>query len=364
MVSFWCHQIPPVYIDALLGLDGFPGSLTLGGFDESRFVPNNVSLNFDSNDSRSLTLAIQSITANNTLEGAVTPLSMGILALVDSTVPHIWLPASACIVFERAFGLSYDNTTDLYTVNDTVHERLRQLNPTVTLKIGDAVSGGEIVGIELPYGAFDLQASSPIYANATNYFPIRRAGNETQYTLGRTFLQEAYVIADYERMNFSVSQAVFTNASKSRIIAINPKNYTTNTTIFSEKMHSSTSPGEVGGIVGGLLAIAALVLFLGWLCLRRRRKQQRQESHATPRAELSVTLPSSPAPKYASHKGIPEHNLSAAGTDYGELPAYSRNEKSSSFDRRTKPQELLGSPAAAELGISQVSPRSQNNDQM
>jgi hypothetical protein len=43
------------------------------------------------------------------------------------------------------------------------------------------------------------------------YFPIRRAANDTHYTLGRAFLQDTYVIADYKRTNFSVHQAVFEN---------------------------------------------------------------------------------------------------------------------------------------------------------
>jgi hypothetical protein len=41
--------------------------------------------------------------------------------------------------------------------------------------------------------AFDLQAHWSIYPSTTNYFPLRRAANDTQYTLGKKFLQEAYV---------------------------------------------------------------------------------------------------------------------------------------------------------------------------
>jgi hypothetical protein len=167
------------------------GSLTLGGYDASRFTPNNLTFPFSENDSRSLTVGLQAIVATNTLEGLMSLLPLGILSLIDSTVPGIWLPESACTIFEKAFGLTFDPTTNLYLVNDTVHDMLLTLNPVLTFTLGNTISGGETIDIKLPYQAFDLQASWPIYPNATNYFPIRRAENDTQYTIGRTFLQEA-----------------------------------------------------------------------------------------------------------------------------------------------------------------------------
>jgi len=66
-----------------------------------------------------------------------------------------------------------------------------ELNPSITFKLGYEIYGGQSINIVLPYAAFDLQANYPIYPKATNYFPIRRASNNTQYVIGRTFLQEA-----------------------------------------------------------------------------------------------------------------------------------------------------------------------------
>jgi len=43
----------------------------------------------------------------------------------------------------------------------------------------------------LPYAAFDLVADYPLVIDSSRYFPLMRAANESQYTLGRTFLQEA-----------------------------------------------------------------------------------------------------------------------------------------------------------------------------
>jgi len=78
-------------------------------------------------------------------------------------------------------------------VNDTVHSKLQELNQSITFKLGKEIYGDPSINIVLPYTAFDLQAKYPIYPSATNYFPIRRAANDSQYVIGRTFLQEAYV---------------------------------------------------------------------------------------------------------------------------------------------------------------------------
>ena len=64
--------------------------------------------------------------------------------------------------------------------------------------------------IELLYRASDLEICQSLTMNGTShYFPLRRAQNETQYALGRTFLQQVCLIVDYDRNRFSVSQAVF-----------------------------------------------------------------------------------------------------------------------------------------------------------
>lgn len=238
-----------------------------------------MTFSFASDDSRSLTVGLQSITASNTLQGAVAPLTSGILSLIDSTVSHIWLPTKACTIFEQAFGLTYDAETELYLVNDTIHAKLQQLNPTVTFKIGNTVSGGDFVNIEFPYLAFDLQASSPIYSTAKNYFPLRRAQNDTQYTLGRTFLQEAYIVVDYERSNFSVSQAFFKDPNPQRIVTIDAVSPHSNSTLTNP---NSSSRGLSRGIVAGITISAIAFLSVVCLVIYFRRKHSAKRSAQRP----------------------------------------------------------------------------------
>ena len=167
------------------------GSLTLGGYDQSRFIPNDVSFQFADDVSRDLVVGLQSITYSDSSNTNSVLLSQGILTFIDATVPHIWLPKTACAAFEKAFHLEYNSTVNRYLVNDTLHAQLLKQNASVSFLLGNDITGGSTVNITLPYAAFDLQLRPPIVNSSTGYFPLRRADNDTQYTLGRTLLQES-----------------------------------------------------------------------------------------------------------------------------------------------------------------------------
>ena len=298
------------------------GSLTLGGYDASRFTPNNLAFTFGSDDSRSLLVGIQAITADRTLIGTVTPLTSGILSFIDSGTPQIWLPLSACTIFERAFGLVYDPHTDLYLVNSSIHPQLTQLNPSVTFTLGNEVSGGEIVNITLPYGAFDLQASQPIYANATFYFPLRRAANESQYTLGRAFLQEAYITVDYGRSNFSVQQATFQDPMPTeQIKAIS--NGTTSGAIGQAVPYHEPSRLNIGTILGIVFPIVTISVLIVTLIIGQRRRDRKIKELEKEREMSLLKQPPSAESSDASDKkdGSGTSNANNQGWMKSELPS-------------------------------------------
>jgi hypothetical protein len=266
------------------------GSLTLGGFDQSRFEPNGITFPFDVNDDRPFSLNVQSITAKDTFNGTINILSENqpTYVQIDTTVPHLWLPASTCDHIATAFSLNYDNSTDLYLVNDTVHAELQKRNPTITIGLGVTADPGQRVNVVLPYGAFDLQASDPIYLNGTrNYFPIRRAYNESMYTLGRTFLQEAYIKVDYERGNFSVHQALFpaTNEKQQILPIISPGLEPPNPA--TEGGHRFSRGAITGIVIGSVVLCSIIVCFLFYILRWRvRGKKEPQPSNYNVGEEL------------------------------------------------------------------------------
>lgn len=165
------------------------GDLVFGGYDANRFVRNDQTFIFGEDISRDLLVGIQSITS-----GSDSLLPNSIVTYIDSTVPHIWLPLESCKRFEAIFGLTWNPSAELYLVNDTLHKILQAKNASVQFTLGQtANSGGPTVNITLPYGAFDLTVTNYPSVNGTShYFPLKRAANDTQFTLGRAFLQAAY----------------------------------------------------------------------------------------------------------------------------------------------------------------------------
>lgn len=136
-------------------------------------------------------VGLQSIRFSDSETTSEELLPEGVFAFIDSTVPHIWLPLKSCVAFEKAFGITYDNSTDRYLVSDSLHDQLLSQNASVTFILGNDIVGGQTVEITLPYLSFDLQANYILHNESSRYFPLRRADNDTQYTLGRTFLQES-----------------------------------------------------------------------------------------------------------------------------------------------------------------------------
>ena len=244
------------------------------------------------------------------MRGNLNALSLGVFALVESTATQIWLPGSVCDTFADAFGLTYDNDTGFYLVNDTMHNRLQELQPTLTFTLGDSLTDQNRVEITLPYAALDLQVKYPYYLNPRHYFPIRRGANETQYTLGRTFLQEAYVVANNEEQTFQVAQAVYDESAQSRIIPIT-KNMSDAGFQSSTSDHSqSISSGVIIGLSVVLVVVCVSIVGITIFLLRRRRTRRASEQSARDDMSSSSTVlgPASPG----SYRG----GLGESPTDY------------------------------------------------
>ncbi|MCJ1335168.1 hypothetical protein MMC09_000434 [Bachmanniomyces sp. S44760] len=267
-------------------------SLTLGGYDASRFTPNNVEFTFAPDETRDLVVGVQAITYSDSKTSGISLLPTSLLSFIDSTIPHIWLPLDACHAFEAAFGLAWDPLQSIYEINDTQHRTLLSNNASISFKLADGISGGPSVDITLPYASFDLEVSAPIVKNTTRYFPLRQASSDNEYTLGRAFLQEAFLTVDYERSNFSISQAIFPpgTADIVPILSINSTTPTTtgpgttsptngspdpsSSSITIVPQRSGLATSAIAGIAIAIIVIAIALASFGLLTILRRRRRR------------------------------------------------------------------------------------------
>lgn len=253
----------------------YHGNLVLGGYDASRLVSNNVVFIPDAN--HNLNVGLAGLTVSTPSSTSIDILKETDIDLqINSNVAEIWLPVSVCKAFEQIFGLIFDESTDLYLVDDILHQRLLELNPTITFTLSQAASTGAAgtVEIVLPYGAFDMTAS-PFYQainKTSRYFPLRRGSNESQWTLGRTFLQEAYLVVDWERSEFHVYPRDWADKPTDIAAIVSPRYG--RAIISPEDGPSKFATWVI--VVITLGTIAAVVLFLAsvWWVWRRHVRQR------------------------------------------------------------------------------------------
>jgi hypothetical protein len=259
------------------------GSLTLGGYDSSRFnVASNLTLAGGSDPYRPFLLGIESITSgDNSL------LLEPIITALDSLVTQIWLPISACKAFESAFGLVWNDTYELYLLDNAQHSALVAKNASITftLSTGNGNSTDRL-NITLPYAAFDLQASPPLAGDGTfHYFPLKQAANETQYTLGRTLLQGVYVLADYDRGLITLYEGVYPDSSvQPNIVAICPPDSST----CNAPSQSNSQKVSTGAIVGIVIGAVLVCLGIGIWIFKKRRRVSPKTTESTSNAGLGT----------------------------------------------------------------------------
>lgn len=246
-------------------------SLTLGGYDRKRIAGSSLQIPFSSvSENRDLVVEVRSMSYNEF--GSSPLLTTPIPSFIDSLVPQIWLPLSVCQNFERALNLTWDEHTELYLVDDATRTNLLSRDLNFTFSLGAVGTGNTTVEVTLPYAAFDLQMTPPAVNTTSRYFPLKRAANESQSILGRVFLQEAYVVADYGWKNFTIAQAAFPRNDDE------PDLVTISLPLADGRKDSATANGvylSKGAIAGTVIAAVAVVVLgagIVYFVLRRRRK--------------------------------------------------------------------------------------------
>ncbi|KAI8930829.1 hypothetical protein NX059_011850 [Plenodomus lindquistii] len=266
------------------------GSLTLGGYDAARIIPNDLTFVFAPNNERDLVVGVAGITANTTTQSNINLLKQNDLNMfIDSTIAELWLPLEVCQALEEAFGLEYDANSDLYLVNDSLHAKLLEQSPNITFTLGQQYRSASTVQITLPYAALDLEASPPYRGlqEKTRYFPIRRANGTSQWVLGRTFLQEAYLTVDWARENFSVSAIDWTFGKPVELKPIIDAKYLE--APLDPSKRKMLNPGVIVGISIGSGSALVMILCSIWLWVRHRRQKRNLEtSNAQREAELAA----------------------------------------------------------------------------
>jgi hypothetical protein len=275
--------------------NGIAGSLIFGGYDKSRMAGPGVSIRMPGDRNNTLAVGVQSITWRPDQNKEANQLSLTInsgsfSAIIDSTLPYLILPDAVCDEFATRFQLDFDEERRVYTVNTSAHNWNIGQDATVIFSIVPGPQdSAKFASIALPYAAFDHNLSFPIEDQSIRYFPIKRSENGV-YVLGRTFLQEAYLVVDYERTNFTVAPAYSSDdVAPPNLIPIFNNTYVVNETGQSHG-NGGLSAGAIAGIVVGIVLafiIAGVGAFLFW---KRRRDAENKALQDSNPSEIDTTF--------------------------------------------------------------------------
>jgi hypothetical protein len=271
----------------------------LGGYDANRMVRNSVIFPFHDDVERVHTVWIERMSLQrhgSTLEdgqliGSNQPVR-DIQSHLESNRPFIYLPPEVCDQISNMLGLDYNKKLDFYLVSNQTYTRLTNtIQPNLTFSITPITRSNNPVppvNITLPYTSLILKLDYPFadYSKPTWYVPIRAATNPKQYVLGRTFLQNAYLVSDYERQSFSIHEAkleapvgpvpLLRNISAQNLNVSTLDSWRINTRDSRLGKETSLSKLAIVGIAIGSIVTVLLVTLL-FSCLWRRRRAKAME---------------------------------------------------------------------------------------
>lgn len=283
-------------------------------------------------------ISLESIIATNAESAvAIGLLPEKITVSLDSAVSQLWLPAKACGYFEQAFGLIYDPTSELYFIGGVDRGSLQNAATQITFTLTSVFGRTNIV---LGYNAFNLTVR-PLLAAANDtraYFPIRRSPDGAQLTLGRVFLQESYLVVDWERGNFTIGQLA--NAA-SNVVAITaaPKAQN-NSRATSHASASKYTNGPPPGAIAAIILTLALLALLFGLAARFWVRSLRQRASPRVLAGSEATVANAGLARSEDTPQSPEHSskITAAPATLYELG------EGSTRERPLAEEELMSAP--------------------
>ena len=329
-------------------MQGQEGSLTLGGYDQSRALGTVGTFDLGGETGANPIVSLIDISIGVQTGGSPfnSPTLQGLFQFgknasasvtLNPALPYMFLPQETCDAITENLPVTYQSSSGLYTWNTNDPQYLRIVSSPAYIQFTFQQSAATNMSIKVPFPLLNLTLSSPILNDPTPYFPCKPYYTpDGNYFLGRAFLQAAFLGANWETGKFFLAQAPGPNSGPSQITTIQSTDKTINsntidtyTDSWSQKWtplplspgtsDNSTAPSEnsplttqssglstgakagigIGIAAVVLIAVATLIIYL----FRRRRR--RHDNNAQ-----------SPPLQQRPHHELPISNAGQYPTDY------------------------------------------------
>ena len=315
---------------------GIPPSALVGGYDQSRLLGvvtaqsyQLYSLPIDLLDIGIGVAEGGSPFADTSFSGLLaqgnSSIKVSIRVLIEATIPYLYLPGSTCdaiaaqlpVTFHSDYGLYFWNTTDpKYTRIVTSPAYL-----SFTFRLNQ--SNSQNMTIKVPFGLLNLTLQAPLINTPTQYFPCRPLTDSGSYTLGRAFLQAAFVGVNWQTdLNgaWFLAQAPGPNTPSTPVvtsIGFSDTSLTSSSNLWIDSWKGSwtvldegssatggstpgnqagsksksLSSGAIAGIVIGVVILVAAVGALAYFCFWRRNRKPATTTQVTHNSYECATVP-------------------------------------------------------------------------
>jgi hypothetical protein len=208
-----------------------PGSLLFGGYDQNRIIGDILSETDDYTKAISLKdISIRVVDGSSPWTFQSKPgllaannasiSSGGIKVSVDGCSPYLTLPKSTCDAITDHLPVDYDQSLGLY-IWKTDDPKYSQIVSSASSLDFTFLGGSntQTVTISVPFRHLNLTLTAPLVDSDKQYFPCY-TGASGGYTLGRAFLQDAFVGAHWDQKLWWLAQAPGPNIPSAKIITL------------------------------------------------------------------------------------------------------------------------------------------------
>lgn len=236
LIPGWLHaknQLPSNSFAMHIGSANppMPGSLYFGGYDQNRIVGDILT---ESDDyTKGIPLKDISITVvdgsspweftskNGLLAANNASISSGgVLVSVDGCSPYLTLPKSTCDSIADHLPVKYNKDLGLYIWQQDKPKYSQIVSSASTLDF--TFLGGsntQRVTISVPFRHLNLTLTQPLVDVDQQYFPCY-TGPSGGYALGRAFLQDAFVGANWDSKTWWLAQAPGPNIPTAQVVTL------------------------------------------------------------------------------------------------------------------------------------------------
>ncbi|KAJ6007734.1 hypothetical protein N7540_011710 [Penicillium herquei] len=275
---------------------GISGSLLLGGYDSNRVMGVDIGLGVAEGGSPWNFTSKEGLLAYSN-SSIIPPVSVEL----DPTHPYLYLPRSTCDAIAAYLPMTFNESLGLYLWEDNDQYQTIVKSPAyLSFMFERDSSNDETITIKVPFMLLNLTLEAPLVDKSTSYFPCYPTNSS--YTIGRAFLQAAFIAQNYgtgdgyDTTAIEESDSTLANTTSSWEYTWRaywtelPSNSTNSTdsatwTSTSSSTASSTSKSivfslgtKIGIAVGSGAAGVALIFIIAWLIMKRRRRQAQQNA--------------------------------------------------------------------------------------